>query len=242
MLAKGATMAQALVGRDPTALRAVLEAALVPKSNPDSRHRAALSRTRCRALCTMPIYASTHLAVVDENAQRASAHGGDRLLRELPSAFVTPRRIGKFLADWMLTKKAHWRKSLSGRWRVSVQSGQQDAQSRQEHKRQMLDLLRRCAAVPGLAGSARPRRRLPPAVYDDTSWSFVAAMLASYRASRPIDGDVRGVGRDRFRARRRSPRSKDWASPMHRAICCWASRFRHRPLAGRRIPGHVRTQ
>jgi ATP-dependent helicase/nuclease subunit A len=179
MLAKRDQWLKHLVGRDSTALRAALEAALGAEI--ESRlvaPRALFPADLVPELCAMLEYASNHGVSSAKDPARASRMALIASRGDLPPATVNAVADWKLLADWMLTsKKAQWRKSLSANDGFPSKEAGADAQSRQTHKRRMLDLLHRCAATPGLADALDLARRLPPAAYADTSWSFVAAML-----------------------------------------------------------------
>ena len=178
MLAKRDQWLRHLVGHDPLALRTVLEDAL------GAEIVAALATPRelfpgdlVPELCALIGYASTHLALTPKTAVRAARMAQIAARSALPPATLDAAADWKLIADWMLTKKAQWRSGLNANDGFPPKEPGADTKLRRARKHQMLELLRHCAAVPGLGEALDLVRRLPPAGYDDASWSFIAAML-----------------------------------------------------------------
>ena len=220
MLARRDQWLRHVTGGDPTALRASLERALAS----EIAHRleavaALLPAAETLELLGLARYAAAHLSLSDPaHPLAALAQRG-----ALPDARADSLGNWRSLADWLLTKDGDFYAAITITQGFPRTGSARDAGAavRDAQKQAMIDLLRRLAAVPGLAAALHGIRQLPPPRYDETAWGFIEALLEVLprAAARLQLVFARGAARSTLSRPARS-RCAPWASPTRRPIFC----------------------
>ncbi|HEX3633799.1 MAG TPA: UvrD-helicase domain-containing protein, partial [Casimicrobiaceae bacterium] len=176
MLARRDQWLRHVMGGDAGALRVRLERALATEIAHKLQAVAALlPATETRELLDLARYAAIHLSASDPaHPLAALAQRG-----ALPDARAELLGDWRSLADWLLTKDGDFYAAIRITQGFPARGNARDAGAveRDAQKQAMIELLRRLAAVPGLAGALHGVRQLPPPRYDETAWGFVAALL-----------------------------------------------------------------
>ena len=176
MLARRDQWLRHVMGGDPAALRARLERALgVEITHRLEKVAALLPPTETSRMLALARYAAQHLALSDpEHPLAAWAERGS-----LPDVSAESLEYWRSLADWLLTKNGDFYIAIKNTQGFPPRGEVRDsgATAREAHKQAMIGLLRRLAAVPGLAAALHGVRGLPPPRYDETAWGFIEALL-----------------------------------------------------------------
>ena len=176
MLAKRDQWLRHLVGQDASALRDSLERALATEIESELTALAArFPRHMIDGLLDHLRFAASQLGAHDPaHPLRALASSSS-----LPSRTVTALAQWQALADWLLTLKGDFLKTVTVAEGFPAKGRAADPESadRSARKQSMKSLLRGMEAEPGLAAALHRTRMLPPANYDDAGWAFVEALL-----------------------------------------------------------------
>jgi ATP-dependent exoDNAse (exonuclease V) beta subunit len=174
MLARREQWLKYLVGREPAKLRADLEGALGAEIAAElERLRTVFPRDQVPAAIALLRYAADNLAPEAARAELACALRRCAERADLPPADASGVAEWVAIAEWLLTGKGQWRAALNAAQGVPAKGG---ADARVWRAR-AVDLLARCAATTGLDAVLDATRALPPATFDDASWSTVASIL-----------------------------------------------------------------
>ncbi len=176
MLAKRDQWLRHVMGGDATALRARLERALAIEITRKLETVAALLPTAdTRQMLDLARYAAVHLSRSDP------AHPIAALAQRgaLPEAHADSLEQWRSIADWLLKKNGDFYADITVAQGFPPRGNVRDAGAggRDAQKQSMVGLLRRLAAVPGLADALHGIRRLPPPRYDESAWAFIEALL-----------------------------------------------------------------
>ena len=176
-----------MLDEDATTLRAEMERALAHEA------RAAVRVVRERLPQALARTLPVHAAVAVDAMRAADASPSCRfalelLARERRVPPLDAREAWCALADWLLTGKGTFLKRPTVEHGFPGKGNGPDASERVRRKADFIEWLQQAAAVPGLADASHRLRQLPPARFDDASWTFVvAAMNVLANAAHALD-------------------------------------------------------
>lgn len=176
MLARRDQWLRHVMGGDAMALRVRLERALATEIAHKLQAVAALLPTaETRELLDLARYAAAQLSLSDPTRPLTALAQRD----ELPEAHAESLGDWRSLADWLLTKDGDFYAAIRTTQGFPARGNARDAGAavRDARKQAMIELLRRLAAVPGLAEALHGVRQLPPPRYDESPWAFIEALL-----------------------------------------------------------------
>jgi ATP-dependent helicase/nuclease subunit A len=176
MLAKRDQWLHFVVVDDKEALRVHLEQALVAEIDRElGMLDAAFPREVVTPLLKLARHAGGNLRTDQPDHPLASwsEEGG----LPPPSVDGLPRWLS--IAEWLLTNEGTFRERVTKRqgFLAPRSASASERGSRLDQKQGMEQLLTRLEQVPGLVAALHSVRALPPARYDEASWSFIAALL-----------------------------------------------------------------
>ena len=176
MLARRDQWLRHVMSGDAAALRVRLEHTLgVEIGHKLEAVAALLPALQTRELLDLARYAAANLAQSDpEHPLAVWVKQG-----ALPEVRAESLDHWRAIADWLLKKDGDFYVDINVAQGFPPRGSVRDAGAaeRAARKQTMIGLLRRLAAVPGLAEALHGVRRLPPPRYDETAWAFIEALL-----------------------------------------------------------------